>query len=97
MKTNIPVFVDHVALGVPMLILTIAKDLNELFQDGGVTAIASLGEFGGVVVVAVYIALVLVVAVLCAEHCRTDRAGKVLDVVFPVSYTHLTLPTKRIV
>jgi hypothetical protein len=63
MQSDVPVFVDHVAFGVPMLVLPIAKNLHELLKDRCLTAIASLGEFGGVVIVTVYAAFVLVVAV----------------------------------
>ena len=67
-----------------MLILAIAEDFNELFQNRCLTAVAPLSELGGVVVVTVDASLVLVVAVGCAEHCGTYGAGKVLNVVFAV-------------
>lgn len=67
-----------------MLVLTIAEDFDELFQDGGVTAIAALSKFGRVMVVAVYVSLVFVVAVLSAKDGRAYRAGKMFDVVFAV-------------
>ena len=61
MQSDVPVFVNHVTFGMPVLIHTIAEDLDELLQDGCLTSIALLRKFGGVVVVAVYIAFVLVV------------------------------------
>ena len=61
MQSDVPVFVNHVTFGMPVLIHTIAEDLHELLQDGSLTSIALLRKFGGVVVVAVYIAFVLVV------------------------------------
>lgn len=64
-----------------MLVLPVAEDFDELLQDGCLTAIAALGEFGRVVVVAIYTALVLVVAVRRAEYGGTYGAGEVLDVV----------------
>lgn len=50
-----------------MLILAVAIYLDKLLQDGGLTAIAALRELGGVVVVAVDLAIVLVIAVLGSE------------------------------
>jgi len=67
-----------------MLILTIAEDFDKLFQDGGVTAITALSEFGRVMVVAVYVSLVFVVAVLSAKYGWAYRAGEMFDVVFAV-------------
>ena len=67
-----------------MLILAIAENLDELFQNRCLTAIASLGKFGGVVIVAVNTALVLVIAVRCAEDGRTDGTREMLDVVFSI-------------
>lgn len=46
-----------------MLVLAIAEDLNKLFQDRCLAAVAALSEFGRVVIVAVDAAFVLVVAV----------------------------------
>lgn len=84
MQSHIPVFVDHVALWVPMLVLTISEYLHELFQNRRLTAVTSLCKLGGIVVVAIDAALMLVVAILCAEHCRTHGAGEVLDVILSV-------------
>lgn len=66
-----------------MLVLAVAVDFDKLFEDGGLAAIAPLRKLCRVMVVAVDAALVLVVAVRGAEYGRTDRAGEVLDVVFP--------------
>jgi hypothetical protein len=46
-----------------MLILPVAVYLDELLEDGRLTAVASLCKLGGIVKVAVDAALVLVVAV----------------------------------
>jgi hypothetical protein len=67
-----------------MLVLSIAENLHELLQNRSVTAVASLGELRRVVVMAIYFALVLIVRVLCAKNCGTDRAGKMLNVVLAV-------------
>lgn len=68
----------------PVLILAVSKDFDKLFEDGRLTAIAALGEFGRIVVMTVYVALVFVVAVLRAKHGRTYRTGKVLYVVLSI-------------
>lgn len=65
-----------------MLVLAIAENLDKLLEDGRLAAIASLSEFGRVVVMTIYVSLVFVVAVLGAKHGRTYRAGEVLDVIF---------------
>lgn len=67
-----------------MLILTVAEDFDKLFEDSCLTAIASLSEFGRVMVVAVYVSFVFIVAVLCTKDSRAYRAGKMLDMVFAV-------------
>lgn len=56
----------------PMLVLSIAVDLDELLEDGGLAAIAALSKLGRVVVVAVNAAFVFVVAVGRAEDCGAD-------------------------
>jgi len=68
----------------PMLVLSISEDLDELLQNRCLTAVTPLGKFGGVVVVTVDAALVFVVTVRGAENGRTHGTGKVLNVVFPV-------------
>jgi hypothetical protein len=45
----------------PVLIDSIAKDFDELLQDGGLTAVTALREFGRIVVVAVDAAFMFVV------------------------------------
>lgn len=44
-----------------MLVLSIAEYLHELFQDCGVTAMATLGELRGVMVMAVYFTFMLII------------------------------------
>jgi hypothetical protein len=65
----------------PVLVLAVAEDLDELLEDGGLASIAALGELGRVVVMAVNLAIVLVVAVLGAEYCRAQGACEVVDVI----------------
>lgn len=71
MQSDIPILVYHVTLGMPVLVLAIAKDLNKLLQDRVVATLTSLSKSCGVMVVTVHVALVLVVTVLCSENCRT--------------------------
>ena len=68
----------------PVLIDAVPKYLDKLFQDRRVAAVAFLGEFGGVMVVAVDAAVVLVVAVLCAEDSRAYAASEVFDMIFAI-------------
>lgn len=67
-----------------MLVLAIAKNLDELLENGSLAAITSLSKSGGIVVVAVYVAVVFVVAVLGAEYGIAHGAGEVVDVIFAV-------------
>jgi len=68
----------------PVLILAIAEDLDKLLENGSLAALAPLGKTGRVVIMAIHLAIVLIVAVLCSKHCGTQRAGKVINVVFPL-------------
>lgn len=68
----------------PVLILAIAENLDKLLQDGGVTAVASLSKLGGIMEMAVYLALMLVIGILGAEYRGTYGASKMLDVVLAV-------------
>lgn len=67
-----------------MLVLAVSEDFDKLLENGGLTAIASLGEFGGIVVVAIDVSLVFVVAVLGAKDGWTYGTCKVLNVVFTI-------------
>jgi hypothetical protein len=69
---------------VPVLVLSIAKYLDKLFQNGNLAAVASLGELRRVVVVAVNVAVVLVVTVLRTKYRITERARKMVNVVLAV-------------
>lgn len=80
-ESYIPELVDHVTLRVPVLVLAITEDLDKLLKNCRLTSVALLGKLGGIVVVAVNLAIVFVVAVLGTEHGRAERAGEVVDVV----------------
>ena len=75
---------DHVAFRMPVLILSIPEDFDELFQDRSLTSIAALSELSGVVIVTIDLSIVLVVAILGAKYRRAHRASEVVNVVFPV-------------
>jgi hypothetical protein len=68
----------------PVLILPIAKDFDELLQDGGLAAIAALSKLGRVVIVTVHLSIVLVIAVLSPKHGWADGAGEVFNVVLAI-------------
>lgn len=56
--------VDHVTLGMPVLILAIAIDLDKLFEDGGFASSTPGGVMDRVVVVAIDLVVVLIVGIL---------------------------------
>jgi hypothetical protein len=68
----------------PVLIMAVTEDLDKLFEDCGMTAVTSLGEMSGVVIVTVDVAFVLIIGVLSSEHGRADRAGEVFDVILAI-------------
>lgn len=67
-----------------MLVLAIAEDFDELFEDRSLAAVAALGEFRRVVKVTKYTAFMLIIAVLRPKHGRTDRTGEMLNVVLAI-------------
>lgn len=67
-----------------MLVLPIAEDLDELFEDCGLASITALGEPCAVVIVTVDVSFVLVVRILRSKDSRTHTTGEVLNVVFAV-------------
>ena len=73
----------------PVLVLTIPENLNELLQNRSLASVAALGEFGRIMIVAVDHAVVLVIAISSPKRRRTDRAGKMVNVVFPVKSGHI--------
>ena len=68
----------------PMLVLSIAENFDELLQDRRLATIAPLCKLGRIVIVAVHTALVLVVAVRSPKNRGTDRTCEMLDVVLSV-------------
>jgi hypothetical protein len=67
-----------------MLILAVSKDFDKLFENGGLTTIAPLGELCGIVIVTVDLRVMFVITVLSAKNRGADRASKVLDVVLAI-------------
>lgn len=65
----------------PVLVLSVPEDLNELLQYGGLAAVASLSELCRIVIVAVYLSFVFVVAILSSKNGRAHGTGEVLDMV----------------
>lgn len=65
-----------------MLVLIISIDFDKLLENGSLTPGASNGKAGRVVEMTKYPLIMFIVAVLWAEYCWTDRAGKVLDMKF---------------
>ena len=67
-----------------MLIDTIPEDLDELFENRRLAAIAFLRKSCGVVVMTVHIAIVLVIAIRCAENRWADAACEMLDMILSI-------------
>ncbi len=65
----------------PVLILSISENLDELLQNGSLAAVASLSELSGIVIVAVDLSFMFVVAILSPKNGWADRTGEVLDMV----------------
>ena len=53
-----------------MLIRAISENLDELFEDCSLAAVATLGELRRVMVVAKDLPIMLIIAVLCAKDSR---------------------------
>ena len=68
----------------PVLVLTVAVDLDELLQDRGSTSSTLCSVAERVVVVTVNHAVVLVVRVLGTKDRWADRACEVLNMIFVV-------------
>ena len=67
-----------------MLILAIAENFDELLQDGRVTAVTPLSKLGGIMEMAVDLALMLVVGILRTKNGRTHGAGEMFNVIFAI-------------
>jgi len=65
-----------------MLVLTVAENLDKLFQDSSLTAVTALSELGRVVEMTVDLALMFVIRVLGTKDSRADRTCEVFDMVF---------------
>lgn len=68
----------------PVLVLTVTKDLDKLLKNCRLTSVTLLSKLGGVVVMTVNLPIVFVVAVLRAEDCRAEGAGEMVNVIFPL-------------
>ena len=68
----------------PVLVFAISENLDELFENCIVAAMASLSESRRVMVMAVYVSVVIIVAILGTEYGWTDGASEMLNVVFTV-------------
>lgn len=68
----------------PVLVLSIAEDLNKLFQDGGMATITLLCKLCRIMVVTIYIPFMFIIGILCSKNRGTDRTSKMFDVVLPV-------------
>lgn len=67
-----------------MLVLAISEYLDKLLQDGSLAPCTSLRETRRIVVMAIHVALMLVVAILCSKDCWADGAGEMLNVVLAI-------------
>ena len=67
-----------------MLILPVPENLHKLFEDRGVTSVASLRKLCRVMEMTEDLPIVLVVAILRSKDGRTHRTGEVVDVVFVI-------------
>lgn len=67
-----------------MLVLTVAEYLDELLENCCLAAIAALSELRRVVIMAIYVAIMLIVAVLRPENRGAECAREVVDMVFAI-------------
>ena len=72
-----------------MLIESSSKDFHKLLQYRRLTALTPSCKLCRVVVVTIHLPVVLIIAVLRAEDCRTYAAGEVLDMIFPVERCYI--------
>jgi len=91
-EPNIPELMDHVAFWMPVLVLTVPIDLDELLEDRCLASVASLGKPSRVMVMTVYFPLVLVVAVLSSKNRGTYGAREMFDMVFPFQCSDIWSP-----
>jgi hypothetical protein len=68
----------------PVLILAISEDFDELLENGILAALTALRKFCRIMVMAVHVAFVLIIAIFSSELCRADGAGEMLDMILPV-------------
>jgi len=68
----------------PVLILTIAEYFHELFENSGLASITPLRELCRIVEMAIYLAIMLVVAVLGTKDRGAYGAGEVINMILSV-------------
>lgn len=68
----------------PVLILTIAEYFHELLENCGLASIAALSKLCRVMEMAINLAVMLVVAVLCPKYSGAHGARKVINMVLPI-------------
>jgi hypothetical protein len=73
--------VNHITLGMPVLILAVSIDLDKLLEDSRPAASALGGVTERVVIMTIDPAIMFIVRVLGSKDGRADRAGKMFDVV----------------
>ena len=66
----------------PVLILAISVNLDELLEYCCLTSITFLSKSSRVMIMAVYVAFMLVIAVRRPKNSGTDRASEMLNVIF---------------
>jgi hypothetical protein len=86
--------VDHIALRVPMLVLTVTIDLDKLLQDRG----PATGTFDGitkrVVVMTIDFPLVLIVRVLRTKDSWANRTSEMLNMILAVKRSDIRAPER---
>lgn len=65
----------------PVLVLTVPEDLHKLLQYRGPASVTPLCKLRRVMVMTVDLPFVFVVAVLCTEHRRANRAREMFNVI----------------
>lgn len=68
----------------PVLVLAVPVNFHKLLENCSLAAIASLRKLRRVMVMTIHVAIVLVVAVLCAKDRGTQGACEMVDVILSV-------------
>lgn len=62
---------NHITLGMPVLVDVIAVDFDKLLEDGSLTSRTAHSKLCGVVIVAIHLPAVFIVGIVWAKHGRT--------------------------